>query len=285
MFKNVLVPISSEFYNKEILRRAVFLADKFKSKITLIYILEKKTLDQAYKISEVYLSDFEMSETKKQMIKEKVKTADKIIFDGAKTYFKGKNIKFKEKILRGEFSDSVKLELKKENYDLILMGFEKECLLNYRLLDDMEIPIWVEEKSEGNNLLAVCSNLAPNQKVPDVSMKLSKALDLDLHMIYIVDTEDSVQVDKNGLRSDKKLEKDLLLNAREFTERMKNKSIKSEIVVGNLENEISKAAENVNAKLVILGREQKQKGMLGIPVKNVKKKIAEKCGYSLLFLN
>ena len=285
MFKNVLVPISSEFYNKEVLRRAVFLADKFKSSITLIYIIEKKAMDQADKVSEGYLSDFEMSETKKQMMKEQVKTAGSIIFDDAKNYFKEKNIKFEEKILRGEFSNSIKIELENKNYTLILMGFEKECLLKYRLLDDVEIPVWIVEKNEGNTILAVCSNLAPNQKVPDISIKLSKALDLKLHMLYIIDTEDSVQVDEEGVRSDKKLERDLLLTGQKFVEEMKSKGIEIELVKGNLENETAKAAENVNARLVVVGREQKQKGILGLPVKHVKKRIAEKCDYSILFIN
>ena len=54
---------------------------------------------------------------------------------------------------------------------------------------------------------------------------------------------------------------------------------------GSLEKETIKAAEKINANLVIVGREQKKKGLLGLPVKNLKKKLAEKCEYSILFLN
>jgi nucleotide-binding universal stress UspA family protein len=285
MFKNVLVPISSEFYNKEVLRRSVFLADKFNSSINLIYIIEKKTMDQTDKITESYLSDFGMKETKKQMMREQAKTADTIIFDDAKQYFKDKQIKFEEKIVRGEFSDSIRYELGKKPYDLILMGFEKECLLNYRLLEDVDIPVWIEEKSEGKKILAVCSNLAPNQKVPDVGIKLSEVLGWNLYMLYVVDTEDSVQVDENCQRSDKKLERDLLFSGQTFSQEMNKKGIKVDIVKGSLEKETARAAEKLNASLVVVGREQKKKGMLGLPVKNVKKKIAEKCEYSILFLH
>jgi len=45
MFKNILIPISSEFYSKEVLERSVLLAEKFKSSINLIYIIEEKMLD------------------------------------------------------------------------------------------------------------------------------------------------------------------------------------------------------------------------------------------------
>ena len=88
------------------------------------------------------------------------------------------------------------------------MGFEKECLLNYRLLDELNLPIWVESISESRSILAVCSNLAPNQKVPDISVKLSEALGWDLQMLYVVDMGDSVEVDESGERSGKKSEED-----------------------------------------------------------------------------
>jgi hypothetical protein len=56
-------------------------------------------------------------------------------------------------------------------------------------------------------------------------------------------------------------------------------------VKGSLEKETIKIAEEINACLVIVGREQKRKGALGLPVKNLKKKLAEKCEYSVLFIN
>ena len=165
------------------------------------------------------------------------------------------------------------------------MGFEKECILNYRLLDEVRIPVWIETESEGKSILAVCSNLAPNQKVPDISLKLSETLGWDLHMLYVVDIEDSVQVDEHCIRSDKKSEKALVFCGQNFVEKMKNKGINIQLVKGNLEKETTKAAESINPNLVIVGREQKKKGILGLPVKNVKRKMAEKCNYSILFVN
>ena len=285
MFKNILVPISSEFYNKQVLKRAVFLAEKFKSKINLIYIIETKTIDQADKISDTYLSNFKINETNKQMMKGQVKTADKIVFEDAKTYFKGKKIIFEEKIFRGEFSEVIKSELEKGSFDLVLMGFEKECLLNYRLLEDANIPVWIEGKSDSRTILSVLSNLAPNQKVPDISVKLSKKLNWDLKMIYIIDTEDNVLVDEKGVRSEKKPEIDLVFAGQNFVEDFQKKKISAELVKGNLEKQIAKKAEEINANLVIIGREQKKKGPLGFPTKNIKKKMAEKCKHSILFIN
>ena len=285
MFNNILIPISSEFYSKDVLRRSVFLADKFKSNVNLVYIIEEKTLNQADRISDAYRTRYEMKETKKELIKKQKLAAYNIIFDDAKYFFKDKKVPIEEKIVEGEFSEVVKREIDQKDYDLILMGYEKECILNYRLLDDVNIPVWIEGKSEGKSILAVCSNLAPNQRVPDVGLKLSGALGWDLHMLYVVDVEDSVQVDDHCIRSDKQSEKNLLFCGQNFVEEMKNKGVTVELVKGSLEKETTKAADSINPNLVVMGREQKKKGILGLPVKHIKRKMADKCQYSILFIN
>ena len=285
MFNNILIPISSEFYSKDVLRRSVYLADKFKSNVNLVYIIEEKTLDQADRISDAYRTSYEMKETKKELIKKQKLAAYNIIFDDAKYFFKDKKIPIEEKIVEGEFSEVVKREIEKKDFDLILMGYEKECILNYRLLDDVHIPVWIEGKSEGKSILAVCSNLAPNQRVPDVGLKLSGALGWDLHMLYVVDVEDSVQVNDQCIRSDKQPEKNLLFCGQNFVEEMKNKGVNVQLVKGSLEKETTKAADSINPNLVIMGREQKKKGLLGLPVKHIKRKMADKCQYSILFIN
>ena len=149
----------------------------------------------------------------------------------------------------------------------------------------MDIPVWVEAEGESKSILAVCSNLAPNKKVPNIGIKLSQLLEWDLNMLYVVDMEDSVQVDEHGKRSDKKPERDLVFTGQNFLEEIKNKGINVQLVKGNLEKQTLKAAESINANLVIVGREQKKKGILGLPVKHIKRKIAEKCKYSILFVN
>ena len=248
-----------------------------------MYIIEEKTLNQTDKISDTYRTPFEKEETKKEIIRKQKLAADNIVFNDADYIIKNKP--FEKKIVEGEFTSIVKSELRKKKYDIILMGFEKGCLLNYRLLDDIDIPVWIVAKSERQSILAVCSNLAPNKKVPEVSLELSEALGWKLHMIYIVDTKDNVQVDENGTRSDKRPENVLLFSGQEFTFEMKKKNIDVDLIKGSLEKETLKAAEKIKPNLVILGREQKKKGPLGIPIKNLKKKLAEKCEYSILFVN
>ena len=223
MFKNVLVPISSEFYPKQVLKRSVFIGKKFKSKINFLYIIEEKNLDKTDKLVDSYISDFDINETKKQMIKTQKQTAENLVFKDANLVLNKNKINYTEKVKTGEFTPIIKKEIKKHKYDLILMGFEKECYLHYRLLEEVDIPVWIEAKSDSKKILSVCSNLAPNQKVPNISTELSEKLGWDLHMLYILDKEDTVIVDKKGKRSDKKDESDLIKESLGFYEYIKEK--------------------------------------------------------------
>jgi nucleotide-binding universal stress UspA family protein len=283
MFKNILIPISSEFYQKEVFQRGAFLAEKFDSTIHLIYIIEEKTLDQIEKRMDAYRTKFDKAETKKEIIKRYIHAADTIVFDDAKRFFR--SIPFGGEVIEGEFSRVIKGQINKHKYDLILMGFEKECLLHYRLFEELDIPIWVESGTDTKNMLAICSNLAPNQKVPEMSLRLSEILGWDLHMVYVVDVQDAVEVDSKGKRSEKKSEHELLARGQQFISEMEKKGIDVTLVKGSLEKETVKAAMDIGAGLVILGREQKKRSVLGIPVKGVKRKMAETCQYSILFVH
>jgi len=273
MFRNILMPISSEFYSKQVIQRALTLSEKFKSQITILYIIDEKTLKQTNKISCSYITEYNLEETKKELIENQKQSADTIIFQEIKKIFKNKEIS--EKIVEQEYTDAIKEEIRSKKYDLLLMGFRKGCILNYRLF---------EEVNTSQKILAICSNLVSNQKISQISIKLAETLGWSLQILYIVDTEDCVQVDEQGKRSTKQTEKELKIQAQKFVEEMQKKQINVEIVKGSLEKQIVKKAEKIKAQLVILGQEQKKKGMLGFPVKNVKKKIAEKCKYSMLFV-
>jgi len=104
-------------------------------------------------------------------------------------------------------------------------------------------------------------------------------------LIYVVDTQDSVQVDEAGNRSNKRTVEDLTFMGQNFIEKMRKKNIDIQLVKGNLEKETFKVAEKIGAGLIILGREKKKKGILGLPVGNIKRKMADKCKYSMLFIN
>jgi len=116
-------------------------------------------------------------------------------------------------------------------------------------------------------------------------MQLAKHLNWELQLLYVIDLKDNVYVDETGKRSPKKSKHDLLFSRQLFVEDMQKKGIAVHTTEGSLENETIKAARTTGAGLVIIGREQKRRGRLGLPVKNIKQKMAEKSKYSLLFIN
>ncbi len=285
MFEKILVPVSSEFYSKDVIRRSIFLADTFNGTVHFLYIIEEEPLQQMEQRSDTHRTHYDRTETHHDLVTRQQQTADTIVFEDAKNLFQQNNIPIKHKTIHGEFSSVVTSEIQKHAYDLVVMGYEKGCMIDYRLLDELAIPIWIEAGGSHESILAVCSNLAPNQKVPAISIKLAKAFDWSLSMLYVIDIQDAVEVDKNGIRSPRKPKRDLLFSGQNFVEEMNQKDISVKTVQGKLETETIKEATRLASGLVIIGREQKRRGTLGLPAKNVKQKMAEKCKYSLLFIN
>ena len=285
LFKKILVPISSEFYSKKVIKRGLELAELLNSNLTIAYIIEEKTLHKTERLLEAHLTFFDKIETQKEIMKKERETADLIVFEDANRLLKNYSTSFDKKVLYGEFSDVILSEVKHHHYDLAVIGYQKACLLNYRLIDTLTIPVWVEaEEDHEDIILAVCSNLAPNKKVPSISMALSQILGWKLHMIYIVDTEDTVEVDERGSRYPKN-KQDLVLSGKQFIDEIKRKGVSAELIQGSFENEVIKKSNEINPGLIIIGREKKQRGKLGLPIKNVRRKIIEKSKHSVLLIN
>jgi nucleotide-binding universal stress UspA family protein len=285
MFQNILVPISSEFYSKDVIKRSITLAGTFNGTVHLLYIIEKKPFDEMERRTDTHLTHYNRTETQQDVLNQQRQTADDLIFQDAQHRLHKKNINMKTTIIQGEFSSAITHELENNQYELVIMGYERGCMIDYRLLNDIDIPVWIESGGSHKSILAVCSNLAPNQKVPEISITLSKKLDWELKMIYVTDIEDNVEVDEHGNRSSPKPLHELLFSRQEFIEHMQDRGVVVETVEGSLQKESMKAARKMQAGLIIIGREQKKRGKLGLPIKKVKQKLADRCKYSLLFIN
>jgi len=285
LFKNILIPISSEFYLKDVLEKGADLAEKFESKVTILYIIEEKTLIQTDKSIDTYRTSFEKEETKKIIINNHIKTAEIIVFNDAKFYFSSKNISPSKKITKGEFSSSIENEVNTQHFDLVIIGYEKECLLKYHILDEIKIPLWIVGKSGDNNLLAVCSNLTPNRKIPIIGQDLAKIFNLNFYLIYIVDINNKTLYDENKKNFSDKTIEHLFDDAKKFVDDMQKKGINAQIALGSFEKNFIKATKQLSPNLVVIGQEQKRYDILGFPVKSINHKIVEKTKNSILFLN
>jgi nucleotide-binding universal stress UspA family protein len=285
MYQKILIPISSEFFPPAVFQISALLAQASHGTVTSVYVYEKKIFDEVERLSDAYLSHYDKEETQREIRREHLRQAEQIVFESAKAFFKKRGVPLQTTCKEGRFIEIIKQEIAENNYDLIVIGFEKEYAFNYHLLSEVRIPIWVESGKGKKSILAVCSNLAPNKKVPPVSIQLASLLGWELHMIYIIDTEDTVEVDESGTRKEKKSLQELQKKAEHFVAMMKEKDIEVQLETGAFEKETLKAASKIQPGLIIIGREQKQKGLLGLPVKDSKKKVLEHCKCSLLFLN
>ncbi|MFO8132602.1 MAG: universal stress protein [Thermoplasmatota archaeon] len=283
MFRHILLPISSEFYPRKALERALFIADTMGSAITVMYVIERKIINQTDRLSDAYRTKYEREETTEDITEEYKNAADNIVFTDAKK-FRSPDLAYEEKVVEGEYSTMVQQELATGDYDLVMMGFQKQCILNYRILDDAEVPVWVEAGGKGSQqIIAVCTNLGMNTMVPRISGELADALGWDLHVLYVVDTEDSVQVDTAGERSGRKPVGDLTDTGERFLDDIDRPSVTTSLVTGSLPKEMAKAARQFNASLVVVGQQQKKRLLKNLG-KSTRRKIAETCEYSVLFV-
>jgi Universal stress protein family len=285
MFKSILIPVLSEFYPPAVFQISARLVKIFHSTITSIYITEKKTLDEVERLSDTHLSLLDEEEITQEIRHEHLKQAEHIIFEDAKAFFKKRDIELQTKCVEEAFDEVIKHELQQHHYDLVVIGYEKQSSIDYRLLDELDVSVWVETGVESDVILAICSNLASNKKVPLLSQQLSSSLAKNLQMIYVVDLSDPVQVDEKGKRSEKISKDALVENGRQFIDEMQKKGVSAQLVIGTLEKEIMKASKKMKPMLVIIGREQKVKKSLGFPIKNIKRKLVQHSKHSFLFLN
>ncbi|MDG6229584.1 MAG: universal stress protein [Candidatus Thermoplasmatota archaeon] len=285
MFQNILIPVSSEHYSKQIVYRSIQLAEYFKSTVTLLYIIEERTMDQTDMLTDSYRTYYDRMETQEDFMKKQQLNATQVIFDFASHLFEQKGIAFNHYILYGEFSDLILKEIKKRRYDLVLMGYEKQCIFHSRLIKEITVPLWIEiNKKHKPRILGVCSNLAPNELLPSVSDELSKALNWEMLLYYIIDKSDPIIVDKKGKRSEKKTLSELQQESKRFIEDIQKQQVTIETNIGGLEQEILKKAKKYDPALIIIGKEQKRRGSFGLPYGDIKRKLVQKCKYSLLFI-
>jgi nucleotide-binding universal stress UspA family protein len=285
MFTKILIAISSEFMSEGPIKRAVEFAEKFNSEVKLLYIIEEKVLETMDKVAEGVQTYQEREKIKKDLIENHGVRSGEMILNKFEMKLKKTGINTKKKMVRGEFSEIIKHEIEKEKSDLIIISCQRSYLLNARLFQDINIPIWIESNERINKILAVCTNLAPNKKVPKISMALAKSYNAELSMIYVIDTKDRIMVDTNLRRSEKKDKQILIEEGKKFKENMEKKGVKTDVVIGSLEKIVREKEKKIIANLIIIGREQKKRRLLGVYRRNPKLKIAEKTKHSVLYLN
>ena len=274
IFRKLLLPISSEFFSEDMVRRASELSKIFGSEIYVLYIVEEKTLKKMEEVLQPFLTDEQRKRVEKE-IENMMSGIAEIVFERVEKMIPS----FTRHVRMGEFSDVVRDFVDSHDISCIIMGFEKECFVRYRLLESLSIPIWVEN-GDGSIVVGACSNLAPNVKVPLFTMELAEKLGREAHLLYIIDVTEKVEVDEHGNKMERSVEE--LRNAAEDFRRKYGERARVEVVEGRMEEEIVRYARKNNAHVTIVGREMKKRGVLS---KELRKEMVEKIKNSILFLN
>ncbi len=276
IFKRLLLPISSEFFPENAVRRIAELAGKFDSEVLIVYIIEQKTIEKMEHVAEIFLTDEQRKEIEKEIVEQSKMLAGEIIFKNVKPMINN----FEERITFGEFSEEVKKISEEQKTTCVITGYEKGCLLRYRLFENMNIPVWVEMKKSKKHVLGVCTNLAPNKRVPSLTLELAECFGYVPHLLYVVDKEEKVEVDEEGRKTERKLS-ELLEKAEEFLDKYKGK-MHTHFSEGILEEEIIKYSKEIDPDVIIIGREMKKRKIF---CREMKREIVDKLENSLLFLN
>lgn len=307
MFENILVTISSEYFSDSAIKRAVELSKRFGSEITLLYVVEEKVMEMMNSSLEYTMTYEEREKTEDKVVGGIKNRAKDIFFEKAAKIAGKEDIKITSKeIEQGKYTDTILnfCRDKEEKIDLIIMSFERATLLDYEIFDWISPPLWIEKNGKAiNKIIAFPSNLTFNLKLPAITFDLAERLDSELFLEYIVDEtrkhsvsieDEEVEIGKKELDKVEKKEKTWsqldedarrFLNECEenFKDRLKGlHCFKSK---GSLEKLIVEKAREVDADLIVLGREQKKdRRVLGMFKRKIKQEIIEGIPCPILLL-
>ena len=277
LFKRLLVPISSEFSFEQIIIRAGALAKVFKSAVMVVYIIETKTIKNMGEVAESMLTEQQLKKMENDIISSATDIAKKIIFEQVKPVLPDCEVA----VSVGEFSEEVCRIAEKWHATCVVTRYERYCTLRYRLLEDLNIPLWVEQQLGKNPIvLGVCSNLAPNKRVPDLTIDLATTFKATPHLLYIIDIEEPVEVDEQGEKH-QSTTASLTEYGQAFLRSYRDIA-QGHFSVGVLEDDIIRYTTRLNPDVVIIGREMKRKKFL---CREIKRDIVVRMEHSVLFLN
>ena len=142
MFKDILVPVSSEYFPKKAMGKALELSKYFEANVKVIYIIEEKIKDKIHKASDYVRTESQIEEMENDINKAKKEEFNDAM-DEWKKDFEDK-INFETKIVKGKYSKEITEELNNYDADLIVMETEQESILDYSLFyEEDDIPIMI----------------------------------------------------------------------------------------------------------------------------------------------
>ncbi len=280
LFERILLPLPSEYFPENAVKRAIQLSAKFKSKLILQYIFEEQVLDKVNNVTSGAVTCQSLDELVKEVKHVEVHSESTVLFEQIENMAKKKNIDIEiERITQnGVHSDEILGCIQKESVDLMVTEFHRDTLLKYRIFYNSPIPIWLEHNGKNiNKIYGILTNLSPNVLVPKFALKLTKKFNVPLHIYYVLDNTEPY--DENIEKTERKK----LFSTIE--QKFKSHGLKYDIdlVTQDISNFLGEHFKHKEGALVILGRFKKP---AKIPFIRLDKKIevSKKLGANVLIL-
>lgn len=259
----ILVTVSSEYFSEEAIRRAAYLAARFRGELTLLYIIEERALQMIDRAAEYAMTSEERGWTEGQVAEEIRDRAQGMLFERAAFLAAEEGTRIDRwEIEQGEYAEEILNCCKRQQVDLIVMSFTRTTLLDYRVLDWATPPIWVEKgkgDQEIRRILALPSNLSANEELRWIAPEFAQRLEAELHMEYIVDP-------LRHLAGHRALE-EKAREGREFLDRCREEfqsrveRLSCNLTQGRLERLALSHAREYKADLLIFGEIQNRRGL------------------------
>jgi len=142
----------------------------------------------------------------------------------------------------------------------------------------------LKNKKEKKTILAVCTNRAPNKKVPEIAVHLAKTFGGSLYLLYVVtSSETGPAFYPHAPKEEDVAEASRFLESFERKYGAEVKLFKKEMVVGNLVKTVLKKCKTLNPFLVVIGRVAESEIMLNLKI-GVKQNLARKVTHNLLLV-
>jgi len=260
-----LLPLSSEYYPEFAVKRAIDLADKFKSELTLEYIFEEQVIDKINNVSSGAVTQCSLEEMAEEVKNVEIASESTVIFEEIEKRARKKNILIHKQIHSGYLTEEILNCIGDQGINLIITEYHRDAVSKYSILYDSPVPIWLENNGKKvEKIYGILTNLSPNLLAPKAAFYLSKKLDLPLHFYYVLDTTD-LQDDQTDWKDQKILIKTLRERAKKL-----NIYFEYDTVTQEISSFLDHTFRHERNSVVVLGRFKKP---VKIPFISLDKKI------------
>ena len=278
MFENILLPLPSEYYPQIAVKRALDLASRFKSEITLQYIFEKQLMDKVDNVSAGAVPYQSLKEMEREMKKVELNGESEVLFDRIEKFAQKRGVKLNKLVCSGTQTKEILKTIEKNKITLAITEFHKEAVLKYRFLYESPIPVWIEHSGKKlEKIFGILTNLSPNKLVPAAAFNLSKKFGLPLKFYYVHDSSEPLEDSEEDLAR-----KELLIKLKNLRIKFKI-NFEFDVVFQEIGSFLNYYFKKERSGLVILGRFKKP---TMLPFFNLDRKIevSKKLGANVLIL-